>query len=293
MIERFGLSLPIIQQVPGRTADWERAAGGAEILAVAREAERLGYRYVTCSDHVLVAASYAPTMGATWYEPAATLGFVAGATEQIGLLVHVAVLPYRHPLVTAKTYATLDRLSAGRVILGVGSGHAKPEFRALGAPYEARGGYTDEAIAALRAAWRDEVASYAGEHVRFRDVMISPRPVQPDGPPIWVGGNGRAALRRAAELGDGWIPWQLSVEDFAVAVAAGEKMRAESGRRSPFQWVAPIAVSLDAQREDLRSEIDRWAAAGATSFHLGIASRSLQELLQRMEWFRREVVAAA
>jgi len=167
MIGRFGLSLPIIQQVPGKTADWERAAGGAEILAIASAAERHGFRYVTCSDHVLVAASYAPTMGATWYEPAATLGFVAGATARIGLLVHVLVLAYRHPLVAAKTYATLDRLSGGRVILGVGSGHAKPEFRALGAPFEKRGRFTDEAIGAIRAAWRDEVASYAGELVQI------------------------------------------------------------------------------------------------------------------------------
>src|SRR5882724_11070178 len=194
-IAHFGLSLPIIQQVPARTAEWELGAGGGEILAIARAAERVGYRYVTCSDHVAVAASYAATMGATWYEPAATLGFVAGATERIELLVHVAVLPYRHPLVTAKTYATLDRLSGGRVLLGVGSGHAKPEFRALGAPYEARGRFTDEAIAAIRVAWQDEVASYAGEVVQFRDVMVSPRPVRPGGPPIWVGGNSKAALR--------------------------------------------------------------------------------------------------
>jgi probable F420-dependent oxidoreductase len=294
VIAHFGLSLPVIQQVPARTAEWERAAGGAEILAIARAAERLGYRYVTCSDHVAVAASYAATMGATWYEPAATLGFVAGATERIELLVHVAVLPYRHPLVTAKTYATLDRLSGGRVLLGVGSGHAKPEFRTLGAPYEARGRFTDEAIAAIRAAWQHEVASYAGELVEFRDVIVSPRPVRPGGPPIWVGGNSKAALRRAATLGDGWIPWQLSVEDFAIAVAAGEKMRAESGRRasfaSTFAWVAPIAVAVDAGRDELRSEIDRWAAAGATSFHIGVASRSLAEFLERMEWFASDVV---
>jgi alkanesulfonate monooxygenase SsuD/methylene tetrahydromethanopterin reductase-like flavin-dependent oxidoreductase (luciferase family) len=113
----FGLSLPVIQQVPAKTAEWEKAAGGGEILAIARAADRLGYRYVTCSDHVIVAASYASTMGATWYEPATTLGFIAAATERVELLTHVVVLPYRHPLVTAKTYATLDRLSGGRVIL--------------------------------------------------------------------------------------------------------------------------------------------------------------------------------
>ncbi|MGH7897337.1 MAG: TIGR03619 family F420-dependent LLM class oxidoreductase, partial [Candidatus Binatia bacterium] len=203
MSSRFGLGLPVIQQVPAKAADWERDAGGEAIRTIARVADRLGYRYVTCSDHVLVTASYASAMGETWYEPSATLGFVAGATERIGLLTHVLVLPYRHPLITAKTYATLDRLSAGRVILGVGSGHAKPEFRVLGAAFETRGRATDEAIDAIRAAWREERASYHGELVRFRDVVISPRPARAAGPPIWVGGNGKHALARATRRGDG------------------------------------------------------------------------------------------
>jgi len=289
MSSRFGLSLPVIQQVPAKATDWERDAGGGEILAIARAADRLGYRYVTCSDHVLVAASYAGAMGATWYEPSATLGFVAGATERIGLLTHVLVLAYRHPLVTAKTYATLDRLSGGRVILGVGSGHAKPEFRVLGAGYEARGRFTDEAIEAIRAAWRDPAASYQGELVQFRDVMISPRPLRPAGPPIWVGGNGKASLRRAARLGDGWIPWQLSVEDFAAAVAAGKKLRAEHGRGEGFDWIAPLQVAREATRDTLAAAIEEWEKAGATGFHLGFESRSLAEFLERIEWFQREV----
>jgi probable F420-dependent oxidoreductase len=295
MIGCFGVSLPIVQQVPARAADWERAAGGAEIVAIARAADRLGYRYVTCSDHVVVAASHAPTMGATWYEPSSTLGFVAGATERIGLLVHVAVLAYCHPLVTAKTYATLDRLSGGRVLLGVGSGHAKPEFRALGAPYEKRGRFTDEAIAAIRAAWSQEVASYEGELVKFRDVMVSPRPARAGGPPIWVGGNSAAALRRATMLGDGWIPWQLGLEEFAAAVASGSKSRAE---RRPdigsggFEWVAPLAVAREADRGDIRAAIERWSTAGATTFHVGLASRSAPEFIERLQWFREVATAA-
>jgi len=285
----FGLSLPIIQQVPAKKAAWEADAGGPEIATIARGADRLGYRYVTCSDHVLVAASYAPTMGATWYEPAATLGFVAGATERIELLTHVVVLPYRHPLVTAKTYATLDRLSGGRVILGVGSGHAKPEFRTLGAPFERRGRYTDEAIGALRAAWKDEVASFEGELVKFRDVMIAPRPLRSGGPPIWVGGNGPAALARAARLGDGWIPWQLTVGDFAAAVAKGGALRAEAGRSGGFEWIAPLVVARTASAPGIRTQIREWTNAGATGFHVGFESAALAEFLERMEWFRREV----
>jgi len=286
----FGLSLPVIQQVPAKTTDWERQAGGAEILAIARAAERLGYRYVTCSDHVLVAASYASSMGATWYEPAATLGFVAGATQAIELLTHVLVLPYRHPLVTAKTYATLDRLSGGRVILGVGSGHAKPEFRTLGAPYERRGRYTDEAIEAVRAAWQNEVASYSGELVKFRDVVVAPRPSRPGGPPIWIGGNSGAALARAARLGDGWIPWQLSREEFAQAVATASALRGEAGRSGRFEWIAPLSVGPAAAAPALRDEIGQWIKAGATGFHVGVQAESLPRYLERVEWFRTAVV---
>jgi probable F420-dependent oxidoreductase len=287
----FGLSLPVIQQVPAKTAPWERQAGGAEIVSIARAAERFGYRYVTCSDHVVVAASYASAMGATWYDPAATLGFVAGATLTIELLTHVIVLPYRHPLMTAKTYATLDRLSGGRVLLGVGSGHAKPEFRTLGAPYERRGRFTDEAIRALRAAWQTEVASYDGELVTFRDVIVSPRPAREGGPPIWVGGNAAASLRRAARLGDGWIPWQLSHEQFADAVAAGAAMRAEAGRHGPFEWIAPLSVDAGASAPALRDEIARWVRAGASGLHVGFREESLARYLERLQWFRADVVA--
>jgi probable F420-dependent oxidoreductase len=293
MSGRFGLGLPVVQQVPARAAAWERDAGGSEIREIARAAERLGYRWVTCSDHVLVAVSQAASMGETWYEPSATLGFVAGATDRIALLTHVLVLPYRHPLVAAKTYATLDRLSGGRVILGVGSGHAKPEFRILGAPYENRGRFTDEAIEAIRAAWRDGVSSHDGDLVKFRDAVVSPRPARPGGPPIWVGGNGAAALRRAARLGDGWIPWQLSPDDFAAAARAGERMRVECGRRAPFEWIAPLAVAREASRADVREAVERWARAGATAFHVGLAARSFADYLERLDWFATEVASRA
>ena len=130
---RFGLGLPGVQQIPARSQPWERELSGTDLITAAREAERAGFAWVSCSDHVAVPTSRAAAMGAVWYDAGSTLAFVAGATTRIGLLSHVLVLPYRHPLVVAKQYGTLDRLSGGRVILGVGSGHLKPEFAALGA----------------------------------------------------------------------------------------------------------------------------------------------------------------
>src|SRR5262249_28531224 len=199
----FGTSLPGVQRIPARTLPWEAALGGAEMLAGARAAEAAGFAWVSCSDHVAIPASRAAVMGATWYDAGSTLAFVAGATTRIGLLAHVLVLPYRHPLIVAKQYGTLDHLSGGRVILGVGSGHVKAEFAALGADFTRRGRVTDEYLQAIAAAWTDEVARFEGETVAFRDVVVSPPVAQRPRPPIWVGGNSRAALRRAARQAGG------------------------------------------------------------------------------------------
>src|SRR5262245_17000500 len=126
----------------------------------------------------MVPVSRAEAMGPTWYDAGSTLAFVAGATSRIRLLSHVLVLPYRHPLIVAKQYGTLDHLSGGRVILGVGSGHLKPEFRVLGADFERRGRVTDDYIAAIHAAWTGDVARFESPSVSFRDVVVSPRVAQ-------------------------------------------------------------------------------------------------------------------
>jgi len=193
---RFGTSLPGVQQIPARAQAWERDVGGPHILEAARAAERAGFDWVSCSDHVAVPVSRAAAMGAAWFDAGSTLAFVAGATTHIRLLSHVLVLPYRHPLVVAKQYGTLDRLSGGRVILGVGSGHLKPEFTVLGADFARRGALTDEYLAAIAAAWTEEVASFAGETLAFRDVIVAPRPAQRPRPPI-AGCRGSSSPRRA------------------------------------------------------------------------------------------------
>jgi len=286
-MRRFGLGLPGVQQIPSRSQPWEREVGGAELVEAGRAAERAGFAWVSCSDHVLVPASRADTMGATWYDAGSTLAFVAGATERIALLSHVLVLPYRHPLVVAKQYGTLDHLSGGRLILGVGSGHLKPEFAVLGADYARRGRVTDEYIHAITAAWEQEVAGFDGQTVAFRDVMVAPRVARRPRPPIWVGGNSRAAVRRAARHADGWIPWQLTPDDFAAAAAYA---RAERTTTAPFELVAPLAVAPDAASTSVVEQAGRWLAAGATSFHVGLGARSLTEFLERVAWFAREVM---
>jgi probable F420-dependent oxidoreductase len=285
-----GTSLPGVQQIPARVSPWERTLEGADLIAAARAAEAAGLGWVSCSDHVLVPASRTVAMGGTWYDAGSTLAFVAGATARIGLLSHVLVLPYRHPLVVAKQYGTLDRLSGGRVILGVGSGHLKPEFAVLGADYERRGAVTDDAIAAIVAAWTAEVASFEGRTLAFRDVVVSPAPAARPRPRIWVGGNSRAAMRRAARHADGWVPWELTPAACADAVGWLRGERAARQRTEPFTVVAPLAVPPGAAAGEVLGAARRWAAAGATALHAGVAARSLSEWLERVSWVGERVL---
>jgi len=295
MSTSFGLGLPVVQQLPDRAQDWERRAGGHELLRIATAAERLGFAHVSCSDHVLVPVSRASGMGAPWYDAAVTLAFLGGATTRIELLSHVLILPYRHPLVAAKAFGTLDHLSNGRLVMGVGSGHVKPEFTVLGVPYERRGALTDEYLQAIRAAWASDVARFNGPTVRFADVQVLPRPVKRRdgriGPPFWVGGNSMAAVRRAARHGDGWIPWQITPADFADAVVEARTAARAAGRPEALEFVAPLAVAVSDDADAVSRRVDEWWRAGATRCHVGFAHRSLEEFLERMDWFTSAVVA--
>ncbi len=291
VVPDFGTGLPAIQQIPSRVRPWEKDVDGAKILEAARAAEAAGFAWVSCSDHPAVPVSRAQAMGPTWYDAGSTLAFVAGVTTRIRLMPHVLVLPYRHPLVVAKQYGTLDFLSGGRLILGVGSGHLKPEFLALGANYEERGKITDEYLRALAAAWQHDVAYFDGEFVSFRDMMVWPRPVQRPRPPFWVGGNSNAAVKRAARFADGWVPWELTPEDFAAKAAYARHLRHDTGRSESFTLVAPLGVAVDAAADPVLREVTRWREAGATAFHVGLAAESWAQYLDRVAWFGRTVIA--
>jgi probable F420-dependent oxidoreductase len=189
---RFGVHLP----------QYGRAASAASVRAAARQAEDLGFDDVWVYDHVVVPSSLTyPKPFA--FEPLATLAFAAGATTRIGLGTSVLVLPYRNAVYLAKALASLDLLSEGRLILGVGAGWLEPEFAALGVPYDSRGVLTDEAIELFRACWEaPQPLSFEGPSVTLESVRIVPVPERHV--PIWVGGGSPPALRRAVDKGDGW-----------------------------------------------------------------------------------------
>lgn len=286
---RFGTSLPIVQQTSRHARAWEASAGAPELIRIARAADELGFAWITCSDHVAIPSSYAESMGAIWYEPSATLAYLAAVTRRVRLLSHVIVLPYRHPLIVAKTYATLDALSGGRVILGVGSGHLKPAFDSLGVDHAARAKMSDEFLRALATAFEDEVSTFRGEFVQWRDLMVSPRAVQQPRPPFWVGGNTQAVARRAARYADGWIPWQLTTREFAERVRYARDQRESSGRQGRFSVVAPVPVGTDSTAHQIADSVHVWQRNGATDIHLGFANTGLDHLLERMEFFSTEV----
>ena len=181
----------------------ETLSGSAEL------AESLGYHLVMISDHVAITPDVAARYPAPFYDPFTVLAWLAGLTRRVELGTTVLIVPYRHPLLTARLAANVDRLSHGRLILGVGVGWARQEFDALGVPFGSRGAMTDDYLAAIEAAWAGDVASYEGRFVSFRDVSTSPRPVRR--PPIWVGGASDAALRRAVRHG-AWHPIRIRVD---------------------------------------------------------------------------------
>lgn len=193
---KFGIQLPHFGPL----------ASGEGTIALARRAEALGFDSVWVGDHIIYPPQFAERFGHDFYEAVTTLAYVAASTSRIRIGTAVLVLPYRNPLLLAKQLATIDVLSGGRLTVGVGAGWMAEEYAALGAPFAERGAATDEYLEIIRTLWTEERPKFSGKFFQFPEVLSTPRPSQRPNPPIWIGGNSPRALRRAAELGDGWLP---------------------------------------------------------------------------------------
>lgn len=178
----------------------------------ARFAEETGYHLVMISDHVAVTPDVQAQFPAPFYDPFISLGWIAAFTDRVELGTTVTIIPYRHPLLTARLAANLDQLSGGRFILGIGVGWAEQEFEALGVPFHRRGRLTNEYLDVIRVCWANDVASYSGQFVSFRGVQTGPPPKRSVRLPIWVGGSSEAALMRAVRYGDAWHPYRFSLD---------------------------------------------------------------------------------
>ena len=294
------MTLPVQGQSRLMAEPWEAAAGPPELARVARACEAAGFDNVSVCDHVAVPRELADRMSTVWYDPVATLGWLAGITDRIRLLSQVYVVPYRNPLQTAKAFATLDTLSGGRAVLGVGTGHVEAEFEALDIPFEARGRLTDEAIATLRRLFADE---WGGGSGGTEDLGQQPRPVQSGGPPIWVGGSTAPARRRAALLGDGWLPQGPPKIGMKAAVAEILELRAAAGRSDePFAMGDMSAFyvgepgwetgrhCLTGSPERLAEYLAGRAAFGVTHVQVRLRARDVGELEEQIASFAESVI---
>ena len=201
------------------------------MLRWTRMAEALGYHLVMTSDHIAVTPDVGSRYPAPFWEPFTTLGWLAAKARTVELGTTVIIVPYRHPLETARMTAQVDVLTGGRFIFGVGVGWARQEFDALGVPFEKRGAMTNEYLQAIRACWTQDVASFEGRFVRFRDVTTTPRPIRV--PPIWVGGGSEAAMKRAVVHGDAWHPIRVKEASMREALPRLRKMADEAKKPVP------------------------------------------------------------
>src|SRR5438128_11754268 len=189
------------------------------IRGAAVRAEQLGYDSVWVSDHVVVPHANIVNFGETVFDPLVTLAVVAGPTSLVGLGTTVLIVPYRNAVVTAKMIASLDALSGGRFVFGIGAGWVAAESAALGVPFAERGAVTDEYLSAMQELWTKREPSFSGKYTRFSGLTFEPKPLQKPHPPIWVGGHGRASLRRAVQCGAAWRPINRAPDELRTGLA--------------------------------------------------------------------------
>ena len=262
----YGIVLP-------HFGSFARQEAAGRIIAVAEAAESLGYSTAWVIDHLVLPAKveggYAFNPLDPFLEPITVLGAVALRTSRIKLGTAVLVLPYRHPIYTAKALATVDVLSGGRLVVGVGAGWMEPEFAALGVPIAERGSRTNETIDVLKALWTEDVPSYHGRHFQFSNIKSVPQPIQKPRPPILVGGMTKGALHRVVRCADGWIALGKSPSDLKQPLETLREMAVKAGRKPAELHISMLPISassLDQVIEDL----PRYAEMGVQHLYLSM-----------------------
>jgi probable F420-dependent oxidoreductase len=278
---QLGLSLPTFGPL----------ANPDSLRVLATHAEAAGFESLWVPDHVALpltvdsrypySASGRPSFAADtdWLDPFLALGWLAAATSRVRLGTSVLVLPLRHPLLVAKAAATLDRLSGGRLILGVGAGWLQEEFTLLGQPFAERGARTTEAIRLMRACWGDNPVRFAGEHFRLAEFAMSPKPLQGAALPIHCGGHSTAALRRLAAVGDGWQPI-IDPDGFAERRSVLERELHQAGRS-----LADVDLTVRPGREHPLTPdlLKRYSSVGVRMVVAGLRGASLDEALREID----------
>jgi probable F420-dependent oxidoreductase len=280
---RLGIVTPVLTRLPRAHAAWEVHAGIEEVEHVVVTAERLGYEFATCSEHVAIPRDVAATRGATYWDPLPTFGYLAAHTTSIQLATFVLVLGYHHPLAIAKRYGTLDRICAGRLVLGVGVGSLEQEFALLEASFDDRGARGDDALRAVRAAFGVAEPIYRGSHFKFDGFVVDPHGVQRP-PPIWVGGRTGRSLRRAVELADGWSPFALRPAAVGALLEQARRTDAWARRSTPLEVVLQPVPALDplGAPDQTRVALDAHRAAGATALAVRFEHHSPDHYVEQL-----------
>jgi probable F420-dependent oxidoreductase len=294
---KFGAVLPI----------WQLTVGEAESLAL--RAEDVGLDGVFVPDHILAKPATTQHYGAHWPDPFSILAFLAGRTRRIQLGASVIVLPYRNALVAAKAAATVDQVSGGRFIFGVGVGWDEAEFRDLGLPFAERGRMSDDYVRAIKAAWAADVPEYEGRYLSFSGARFSPRPVQQPHPPIWVGGApgslSAPAVRRCAEVGDAWHPLALGLDEIEKGLGTLRDLAARAGRKAP-PGLAPRNMldltdrpkgsgraAFQGSPDEVASDVRRVRSLGAEWMTFDLPRAGVPAMMKAMERIVQEVKPAA
>lgn len=282
------------------------------IAEVARTAERAGFGAVFCTDHPAPDMAWLSSGGHPTLDPFVALSFAAAATTTLRVHTNLLVLGYRNPLLAAKSVASLDVLSGGRTIVGVGVGYLAAEFAALGADFDHRGTVADETLEVMVEAWQAEPMRRSGAGWTASDTVVAPPPIQQPHPPLWVGGNSVAAMRRAVRFGEAWAPMPSprgsesalgtpampDLAAFARGVARLGQLASEAGRQQPPGVVAiPPSVSgfagpgWDAER--VVDELGTLADAGATGFVVNLPGNSVAGFSDELERFGAEALRSS
>jgi probable F420-dependent oxidoreductase len=272
------------------------------LVALAVRADELGFDSVWVHDHVFNVGHVLDRIGGKpYYEPLTVLGFVAARTSRVRLGTSVLVLPYHNAIRLAKTAATLDVLSGGRLIMGVGVGLIQQEMEAMGSAYAQRGTITDESIAAMRALWTQDEPRFEGKHYRFAGMKFSPKPLQKPSIPIVIGGVSRAAIRRAARVGDGWQPLGMSPEALGQAIETLRKEARACGRdvgQIPISIAMSLAVSragrhtLGTKPAEIIANAEAYARLGVETLVISANTGDPNEARATLEMVAREVLPA-
>ena len=289
-------------QLAGGAAVSQRAA----LKKVAAAAEALGFDSVLIGDHIVIPKKitspwpydkyvggktpYAVYTDMVWFDPFDTMAFLAAVTERVRLGISVVIVPYRHPFDVARRVATIDVLSGGRFVLGVGVGWLEDEFRLLGIPFAKRGARTREYVAMMQALWTQDAPRFSGDFVELHeDVNVLPRPIQKPHPPIWVGGESTPALRRVAAFGNGWHCGLVLPERISGLLDRIRALMDEAGRDFSELEITALAAS-DRTRAH---EIDAYRAAGVDVLYMLPLSDAAEAVIDEMHGFADRMGLAA